>query len=176
MHGQTPPRGGRAQTSIDFVVGMSVFLLTVAFVVGFVPGVFEPFTASGEEATLTADRTAAALAEHLLADPATPSALNATCTAEFFSTADGGLIEACRFDADASDLETALGVGSTTGVNVTVEEDGSYLRAYENGTVSPDGDVSLRAGPDPPDSGNVVTARRVVLLDGEGRNLYVRVW
>ena len=155
----------RAQTSIDFLVGMSVFLLTVAFVVAFLPSVFEPFTAADEGDTLAADRTAALLAEHLLADPATPSVLDGTCTAEFFDA--DGTVGDCRFTQDAGGLEEALGVGPATAVNVTVEEDGTAYAV---------GGVDLRAGPTPPSSGSVVTARRVVLLDGEERDLFVRVW
>jgi len=33
----------RAQTTIDFAIGISVFLIVVAFVVAFVPTVFTPF-------------------------------------------------------------------------------------------------------------------------------------
>ncbi|WP_137287130.1 DUF7287 family protein [Halorussus salinisoli] len=157
----------RAQTSIDFVVGMSVFLLTVAFVVAFLPGVFEPFTDGGEGEVLASDRTATLLSEQLLAEPAKPGALNATCTAEFFSETDDGTIDACRFDADASNLESALGVGPTTAVNVTIEE---------NGTVRSTRGVTLEAGPTPPESESVVVSRRVVLLGGEESDLYVRVW
>ncbi|WP_420028707.1 DUF7287 family protein [Halorussus caseinilyticus] len=165
--GDSRRSNARAQTSVDFVVGMSVFLLTVAFVVGFLPGVFEPFTASGEGDVLASDRTASLLAEQLLADPETPGALNATCTAEFFSESDDGRIDECRFDADAGDLGTALGVSPTTAVNVTIEE---------NGTVRSAGGVTLDAGPTPPESESVVVSRRVVLLGGEESDLYVRVW
>ncbi|PSP55251.1 hypothetical protein BRC82_06695 [Halobacteriales archaeon QS_1_67_19] len=158
-------RSSRAQTSIDFVVGMSVFLLTVAFVVGFLPGVFEPFTASGEGDVLAADRTAALLADQSLAESGTAGRLNATCTAEFFD-ADGAVGD-CRFDADAADLDAALGLGPATAVNVTIAE---------NGTVRTVDGVELAAGSEPPASESVVVSRRVVLLDGEESDLRVRVW
>jgi hypothetical protein len=148
---------------------MSVFLLTVAFVVAFVPDVFEPFTASNEGDVLAADRTASLLAEQLLAGPTTPGTLDATCTAEFFD-ADGS-VGGCRFDADAADLNTALGLGSTTAVNVTVEENGTIHSLAPGGST-----VELRAGSEPPESQNVVVSQRVVLLDGEERDLVVRVW
>jgi hypothetical protein len=159
----------RGQTSIDFVVGMAVFLLTVAFVVAFLPGVFEPFTANGEGDSLAADRTATVLAEQLLADPTDPAVLDAGCTAEFFDAAGdgaGGLTD-CGFGTDAADLETALGLDSTTHVNVTIAERGRVRSV--NG-------VPLRAGPTPPTSESVVVSHRVVLLDGEESDLYVRVW
>ncbi|PSQ46058.1 hypothetical protein BRD15_10170 [Halobacteriales archaeon SW_6_65_15] len=166
---ETPNSSRRAQTSIDFVVGMSVFLLTVAFVVAFLPGVFEPFTTSDEGDVLTADRTASLLVEQLLAEPTNPGAPDPDCTAEFFD-ADGD-VGSCRFDADAADLDDALGLGPATAANVTVEENGTIHSLDRGG--SP---VELRAGSEPPESENVVVSRRVVLLDGEERDLVVRVW
>jgi len=159
----------RGQTSIDFVVGMSVFLLTVAFVVAFLPGVFEPFTASGAGDTLASDRTASLLAERLLADPANPSVVDPACAAEFFDAmGDGaGGVAGCQFTTDAADLDAALGLGPTTRVNVTIEEDG---------TVESTGGVTLAAGPEPPEAESVVVSRRVVLLGDSDRDLYVRVW
>jgi hypothetical protein len=147
---------------------MSVFLLTVAFVVAFLPGVFEPFTASGEGDVLAADRTASLLSEQLLAEPTNPGVLNEGCTDVFFDTdASDDEIDDCRFDANANDLETALGLGPATTVNVTIEE---------NGAVRSLNGVPLRAGSDPPESESVVVSRRIVLLDGEERDLFVRVW
>ena len=150
---------------------MSVFLLTVAFVVAFLPGVFEPFTASGEGDVLAADRTASLLAGQLLAEPTSPGALNATCTAEFFSEGDQGMIDACRFTADAADLDAALGLGPATSVNVTIEENGSVRSVTYGGQP-----IELRAGAKPPESESVVVSRRVVLLDGTESDLFVRVW
>ncbi|WP_128478057.1 DUF7287 family protein [Halorussus pelagicus] len=159
----------RAQTSIDFVVGMSVFLLTVAFVVTFLPSAFEPFTATGSGDVLAADRTAGLLAEQLLAHPTTPGAFDPACTAEFFDAAGDGAggVAGCQFTTDAADLDAALGLGPATAVNVTIAEDGT-IRS-RNG-------VTLAAGPTPPDSENVVVSRRVVLLGGDDADLYVRMW
>jgi hypothetical protein len=150
---------------------MSVFLLTVAFVVAFLPGMFEPFTASDEGDVLAADRTATLLSEQLLAEPTNPGALNASCTAEFFSETDYGMIDPCGLDADASDLDTALSLGPATSVHITIEENGTVHSLNYGGD-----DVDLLAGPEPPKSENVVVSRQVVLLDGEERDLVVRVW
>jgi len=150
------------------VVGASVFLLTVAFVAAFLPGTFEPFTADGTEDALVADRTADLLAEQLLAPPTDPGVVEADCAAEFVDAegdGDDGL--SCEFDEDAGDLDAVLGLGSGTGVNVTVEENATVLDA---------GGERLAAGPTPPDDRSVIVSRRVVLLDGEERDLYVRVW
>jgi hypothetical protein len=152
---------------------MSVFLLTVAFVVGFMPSVFEPFTGSGEGDELASDRTATLLAEQLLADSPASPALDPACTAEFFDAAGDGAggVAGCQFTTDAADLDAALGLGSTTDVNVTIEENGTVR------SVTHDGDaVELKAGSTPVQSADVAVSRRVVLLDGEENDLYVRVW
>ncbi|UPV99639.1 hypothetical protein M0R88_14090 [Halorussus gelatinilyticus] len=159
----------RAQTSIDFVVGMSVFLLTIAFVVAFLPGVFEPFTATGSGDVLAADRTAGLLAEQLLADPTSPGVFDSACTAEFFDAAGDGAagVAGCQYATDAADLDAALGLGPATAVNLTIENDG---------TVQSRRGVTLAAGPTPPRSESVVVSRRVILLGGDDADLYVRLW
>lgn len=165
--------GARGQTSIDFAIGASVFLLTVAFVVAFLPGTFEPFTDSGAEDVVVADRTADLLAEQLLVAPTAPGVLDEECTAEFFDAegdGPGGLSD-CGYTTDAADLDTALGLGSGLGANVTIEENNTVQSVTHDGS-----SVSLAAGPELPDRGSVVVSRRVVLLDGEGHDIYVRVW
>ncbi|ELZ26292.1 hypothetical protein C474_21386 [Halogeometricum pallidum JCM 14848] len=162
----------RAQTTIDFVVGISIFLLVVAFVVLFVPGIFDPF--DGTSRTQAADRFAATLASDALGDPATPAALNATCTRAFFEQmrTDADATADCGFDATADTVAAALGTDRFA-VNVTVFDGGSVaeLADPENG-----GSVELRAGPPVPDNEAVATTRRVVLLDGRTHQLAVRVW
>ena len=74
----------RAQTTLDFAVGMSVFLLTVAFVFTFAPNIAEPFSDSGTENTVTANRAASQLVEGTLASPDRPYVLDKACTMAFF--------------------------------------------------------------------------------------------
>lgn len=157
----------KAQTNIDFLIGMSVFLLTVAFVFGLVPGIFDPFSVDGGSNSLVADRGAARLTEGVLGSPANPAVLNATCTVGFFNTADPDPGE-CRYEHNATRLEDALAIPDGTHVNVTIVDD--------NGVRTLDG-TTLAAGPDPQGgSTGVVVARRVVSLDGETNKLFVRVW
>ena len=80
----TGRRDGRAQTTLDFAVGMSVFLLTVAFVLSFTPNIVAPFSGSGTEDTVTANRVASQLVEGTLADPDRPYVLDKACTTAFF--------------------------------------------------------------------------------------------
>lgn len=145
---------------------MSLFLLTIGIVFNFVPGMFRPFDTGTAPDMVTADRSAARLAEDLLVeDLDRPGRLNATCTAEFFD--DDGSVGDCRFDADGDDLATALGVDSFTGINVTIESGGA-LRTVDG--------VPAASGPTPPPSREQVSAKRVVLVDGDQGTLTVRVW
>lgn len=158
--------GDRGQTGFDFLVGTSVFLITVIMIIAFLPGMFQPFSGETGSQMVVADRTAASLAEHLLASSAgSPGVLDETCTEDFF---DGnGVAATCPFEAGSDDLHTALGVRSTVFLNVTIEDDGSNYSL--NGT-------TLAAGGDPNPAGETTVAKRVVDLDGSERTLYVRVW
>lgn len=95
MSGEPRRRGlgssetARAQTPIDFAVGASVFLLTLAFVVAFTPTLFDPFTGPATASPVVSDRVAAGLAGDLLAaSPTEPGVLSPACTVAFFE--DGG--------------------------------------------------------------------------------------
>jgi hypothetical protein len=64
----------RGQTTLDFAIGMSVFLMTTIAVISFVPGMLEPFQTGPQESTVIADRVATQLVEStLVADGAVPS-------------------------------------------------------------------------------------------------------
>lgn len=159
-------RDTRGQTGFDFLVGMSVFLITVGIVFTFAPGMFTPFDTNTGSTMVIADRSASLLAEDLLVeDVSRPGVLNATCTTEFFD-ADGAVAD-CRFDDDADDLHAALVTDEFRGLNVTVESSGSIL--------SVNGDP-LAAGRTPPSTADVVVGKRAVLVDGEQSVLLVRVW
>ncbi|QZX99606.1 DUF7287 family protein [Halobaculum rubrum] len=162
----------RGQTTIDYAVGVSVFLLVVAFVFAFAPSLTAPFTSDATDAVVVADRSADRIANDLLvADPARPSVLDADCTAGFFDT-DEAVDTDCRYETDASDLRGALGIVSPDRTaNVTVVSDGG-IRVLGDGADA----VPLAAGPAPPRGAGVSTARRAVLLDGSDATVIVRVW
>jgi hypothetical protein len=165
-----PPRDSatRAQTTIDFAIGIGLFLVVVAFVVAFVPTIFTPF--QGADGPQTADRIATSLATDRLGDPAEPHVLNATCTAAFFDQLDDGpdAPVSCAFDTTADTTRSMFALGGTRGVNVSIRT--------LDGAVVESGDVSHTAGPPVPETRSVTAARRVVSLDGETRRLLVRVW
>ncbi len=59
-------KGEGAQTTIDYIAGMGIFLLAVAFVFQFMYGLFIPFQSGSEEVTLAADRASTILVERML--------------------------------------------------------------------------------------------------------------
>ena len=139
----------RGQTGLDFLVGMSVFLLAVGFVFLFLPTMFDPFVGSGTSNALVADRSAAHLTENVLVDPEKPGDLNETKAAAFF--------DAC----DEEGINELLGVGLQR-VNVTLEHAGSVVDSCGPAYTERDS----------------VTASQRILSDSENDllRLYVRVW
>ena len=169
-------RGGRCgsrdrgQTAIDFLAGMTIFLITIGFVLNFVPGMFQPFETDTGSDMVGADRGAAILAESaLVEDVDTPGALNESCTTEFFD-ADSDVGD-CNYDADAADLNDAIGIDDTAELNVTIENASGVIDVDAGG-----GPLPAAAGRAPPPTADIVVGERVVLIDDEQATLYVRVW
>ena len=160
-------RPGRGQTTLDFSVGVSIFLTVVLFTVAFIPSMFGPFDSdTGNDAT-TADRVADRLANDVLAvDALSPGVWNEHCATEFFDE-DGVVPPDCRYPDDAADLRATVGVDDRTQVNVTVRDE-SGVRTIAG--------TRLAAGESPSSVADTVVARRVVLLGGEQNRLHVRVW
>ncbi|QLG62802.1 DUF7287 family protein [Halorarum salinum] len=165
----------RAQTTIDFAIGMGVFLLATTFVVLFVPDIFVPF--QGSSTVGTADRVAASLATDKLGDPATPFVLNAACTTAFFEglTDDdfGDHPDDCRYDTTVDEPAVLFGLENGLSMNVTVEHLDGGVATIEDPDES---DVTLAAGPTPVDTQSVTSGRRVVSIDDEPYRLVARVW
>ena len=151
-------RDTRAQTTIDYTVGITLFLVVTASVFAFVPTILDPF--AGEEGeSLVADRAATQLSSDLLGDPATPYALDGDCVRDFFEGSDDDAIPPeCGYDTRS--LADAVGVTATVSLNATVERAGA---------------VAYAAGP-PVSGESVVTAQRFVTVDGRAYRLYVRAW
>jgi hypothetical protein len=182
----------RAQTTLDFAIGISVFLLIVLFVFIFIPGTLDPFTVGAQEQTVTSDRVADSLSEGLLGDPAEPYVLDRFCTVEFFAEApDGNPPVACRYDG--ADLQEWVGVKSRQSLNVTVsgnttaaiagsnllcwDQDAASLAETGSGSPCVASDTQLSAGDAPPtDNAATVTARRVVHLAAQDVTIRVVMW
>ncbi|MFC7234481.1 DUF7287 family protein [Halosegnis marinus] len=148
----------RGQTTLDFAVGVSVFLLTVGFVFLFVPSVFAPFEVV-QGTPVTADRAATHLVDGLLAGES-PGALAPACTVGFFADAPR---PGCPYSPGP--VSDALGLGDGS-ARVTVEN-GTGVVSYANTTLA-------RGPADVPAEGTV--AVRTALLDGERYTVRVVVW
>jgi hypothetical protein len=185
---QGPMTAGRArgQTTFDFAIGVSIFLLALTAVILFIPGTLGPFTQGGQEDIGAANRMAASLSGGLLGDPARPYTLNETCTDRFFRNATSG---SCRFQG--ATLNERVGADAHQKVNVTIrsnlssDADGSDILCWDgnaNDLVEIDDNcdsayTELKIGNTPPtSSGTSVTARRIVQMEGTQVSLVVEVW
>lgn len=174
-----PRADHRAQTALDFGVGAGVFLIALAFVLGFIPSMFEPFAGSGGAELAAADRTATYLTGDLLASStAGTGALNTGCVVGFV-TQDGdladdhcdGKLDASNVDDDLDELLALHGssvnvtvheLGDTASTPTTIDWDGSDVQLTREYATSPESDAS--------------TATRLVSLDGTQYRLTVRTW
>ncbi|WP_411963075.1 hypothetical protein [Haloferax sp. YSMS24] len=153
----------RAQTTIDYAVGVGIFLLAIAWVVGTVPQIVQPFD-DAQDRPLVANRAADRLAGDALSPPGEQTVLLTECVDGFFQNSSPPA--ACEYDTGP--VHDAVGVDDTYDINVTLLHDGSVA------TLS-DGSDATRGDP-VPSSGQVVAARRSVIVDGQLHQLLVRVW
>lgn len=108
----------------DFALGVSLFLVTVTFVLGLFPGFLEPFTSGpGGAEQAQADRVAGSIVLNL-------------------STAEGkNTLNATRLrtvlDKSEPELRERYGLDSTTGINITVRElDGQEIVEIDGQTLA----------------------------------------
>lgn len=101
-----------AQMGLDFLLGISVFLVAFIFVFAFIPGLFVPFVSNSDELTMTADRASIILTCDILAksdsDGIHPSILDARKIA--------------AFDASMSDPVQNRQIRSSMGLNMSGNE------------------------------------------------------
>lgn len=185
VRGWSAARGvGRGQTTLDFTVGVTLFLLVLATIFLFVPGQLQPFTQGGQEDIVTVNRVADDLSEQALGDPQTPHVLNETCTVEFFT----GVGDPAGCQYSGSSLNERIGVADRRSVNVSIrgnpdtggDQTDDYLcwdTSDEKLRDCGSGDELLAVGDPAASSGqSSVTARRVVELDGTDVYLVVEMW
>ncbi|WP_439025983.1 DUF7287 family protein [Haloarchaeobius sp. DT45] len=99
----------RAQTTQDFAIGISIFLLTVGFTFGFLPSLLTPFgSPMGDDITAKSDRVAATLIaeNHVEGEPRT---LNYSQLESFLTN-----------NPEEPDLQDHFGLRSTADVNITI--------------------------------------------------------
>lgn len=139
----------RAQTTMDFLVGTTVFLLTLSAVLVTVPGLSDPFVTGHESDTIIADRAAEALSTDILvSSTADPFVFRQSTVSGFFG----------QSKADAKDQ---LGIESSVNINATLANESTQRYAV---------------GDAPPDSVDTSVAWRSGRLEGDDVELVVRVW
>lgn len=181
----------RGQTTLDFALGISIFLAVILFVFTFVPGLLDPFALNEEEDTVLVGQVADRLSQDTLGDPTKPYILDRHCAVSFFNDSDDAP-DRCRYGD--GDLHDRLNIPATKELNVTIvrnsttgstsadtlcwDESGEELTTVDS--CNPGGaDTRLSAGDSPTENGrnpSTITARRVVSLNDEDVTLKVVVW
>lgn len=183
----------RGQTTLDFAIGISIFLAVLLFILLFLPGILSPFTESAQAETVSSNRVADQLTQGTLASPSEPYVLNEFCTAEFFEPdgddADSNVPDRCNYPA--GEVEEQVGVAeSRQQVNITIRGNvssagnGNDLLCWDRDSddsgllESPnsDCDVTMSRGPSAPTNRPSITSVRVVALDGTDVTLQVEMW
>lgn len=167
----------RGQTLVDFVVGIAILLVTLSFIVVFVPQLTLPF--EDTEQPVVAERGTSELT-YLITEEDGASKLNESCTVAFF-TQDGGA--GCQFATDDAVTEQ-LGIDGSYTVNVTLRTApsdtlNSTVLCGDNASVDGcDGDgEQLAEGPAVPDGEvTVSTVRRTVFTEERNAVLELVVW
>lgn len=186
----------RGQTTLDFAIGIVIFLAVILFVFSFVPGILEPFDVESGGDAAKSDRIANSLSQEKFGSAENPFVLDRFCTVAFFNESRTTAPADCNYDE--TNLRDEFDLGPTVDVNVTIvgnineTNDGSttlcWTDSSEKGTpadepgldeqVDCDGsDTLLSTGDSPPVSGSTtITARRVVSLHDEAVTMKVIVW
>jgi hypothetical protein len=171
----------RAQTTFDFLIGIVVFLVVVAFVFLFVPGILEPFSATGGEDPVVSDRIADTLTSDMLGSAEQPRVLDRYCTVAFFA---GNNPSDCDFGGET--LEERFHLDSSQNVNVTLRGnltgDGTEVPCWDDTDhewAETDANCStpLQIGDSrPAPETETITAQRAVSFGEHGLTLEVVVW
>lgn len=182
----------RGQTTIDFAIGMAIFLGVMVFAFSFVPGILQPFELSDDEGPALSDRIADSLSQDMLGSAEQPHVLDRYCTVAYFDDSQDASDE-CNYDDNSLEEQFSLDSFQNVNVslkgNVTDQGDGTEQLCWadeqgphdepglvEKGHDDCNGNV-LSKGDDVPDGqGTTVTARRVVSLHGESVTLEVVLW
>jgi len=176
----------KAQTTLDFAIGVAIFITVMIFALSFVPGILEPFEIRGEEEPTVSDRVAETLSADMLGSPQDPYVLDRHCTVAFFE--DSIDSARCSFD-NSEDLTQRLNLTSYQNINISIVNSTASNALYcWNSTTNPveprvanesfcgSGDYFFEAGEDPSTAGTTITARRTVRIGAETATLRVVVW
>lgn len=168
-------RGGdRGQTTQDFAVGISVFLLTVTFTFAFVPSTVTPFGSPVTDAIpAKSDRVASTVVDRYGVE-------DGSRTLEIDDMIGEVIGPSGSPDAvSGSDIRSELGLRETAQVNITIETRQGEIVEYD---YDDDGnDEALTGGDNYPDNQAAASTTRIIRLEGvddckTGCLLVVRVW
>lgn len=176
----------RGQTTLDFAIGMSLFLSVLIFIFLFIPGLLSPFSAGVQEETVTTDRVADGLAMGMLGSPQQPYVLDEHCTREFF--AGNAPPSECGYESGGSPEERVGLNPARENLNVTVSGNATATAAADEilcwddtnqELVEASGSCGtvLTAGRAPPSNNDAsVTALRAASLNGQDVTVRVVMW
>jgi len=147
------------QAFLDYLVGVSIFLLSLIFIFHFIQGIFTPFLSSSEAITVIADRVGDNILEELADNNVGFPMLNKTRIDAFFNESLN------TSNSNYSNTISMLGLNGSVGryeLNVTLDT--------QNG-------VALRGGMPLPEDRNIAQTLRVVSEAELGISiLSIRVW
>jgi hypothetical protein len=156
--------------TIDYVTGMGIFLIAVAFVFQFIYGLFIPLQSNSEIVTLTADRASTILVERMLV-PDRPQGSNVIDQGKLYYINNMKLNSRSNPPA-YNDTIHELGLSSpetyTYDINISV--------------VTLSGTIKNQSGPVIPEKINVGNTKRLVWIMNsstgynESAYIFVRVW
>lgn len=149
------------QITLDYLVGITIFLLALVFVFQYTTGLFTPFESSSDEVTMIADRAATTVVEDRISagDAQTSNMVKRNLMDDFFS----------QLNTSYSSTQDSLGLNGTFflyDLNVSLENSTKLLSC---------------AGKPLPDAGNIGQTKRIVLIEESDGNtqtaiLSFRVW
>ncbi len=148
--------------TVDYMAGIGIFLLAVAFVFQFMYSLLIPFQSSSDEVTLAADRASAVLVERML--NTNTGALNVIDQGKLYYFNNTKL----NYSDKTTYTNTLREIGLFSNenffnLNVSV--------AYTNGT------IMNQSGPALPDNTNIGQTKRFVLVANSGYAVIsLRVW
>jgi len=160
----------RGQTTVDFAIAISIFLVAVVFTLTLVPSLFQPYDNTAEEQAVS-DRAATTLSSNVLTNPQDKYILDNNCTEEFFQQMTGTASNVgtnCRFPDNTFSLREMFRFSNGVFMNVTIEDTSGNVQTF-NGT-------EMRAGDSVPDVADTTVSTRVVLFNGDKHYLKVVTW
>ena len=179
----------RGQTTLDFAIGISVFLAVLIFIFLFIPGLLSPFTEGAQEETVISNRVADNVTKSMLGTPKRPYSLDRFCTVEFFEN-EAAPAHCTGGWAGGNPVEQQVGLdGDRTHINITIRGNvssggtGSDILCWDDSAEQivekNSGSCSTpfhRGDPAPTANDQAVTATRVVGLAGTDVTVSVEVW